>query len=313
MKNNNNINYITAIAVGQKSTGPSKAFPRYTGIFMCNVVGINPTKAEIEELYKSIGQDRTVEEPVYFSHDQNGVPTARIDIWLKTLKDEVGVEILHPVSYFIKNTTRVNRDGTKLQVINAFGNTCWPTNEEQAAGIIPEKSRKFYEPEGMRPAFEGEESLTKALKAYLNIKPFSFPKDDGTTGYNEKTEAYCQLENIPRYFTGDISEIKNAFLSQPTNIIKYPFGVKKTEEGKLYQTVFKEFPMKERNNNYASAEKEIKNRQDNGGYPDTDFGEAPFPPKEYSVIPSTNQVASIAQQTPTVPVSSWYTAPVEPY
>ena len=52
----------------------------------------------------------------------------------------------------------MNRDKTKVQVINAYGDTGWLTAEQWKAKELPEYMVKNgYLTEGMRPAYVGEE------------------------------------------------------------------------------------------------------------------------------------------------------------
>lgn len=272
MKTQNNV--VLAIAAGSESV--ERVFKKYTGVGTFSFVCVNPTKAEMKALL-----DREVdEEPVYITKeeikDADGNVTGEVDqirlcFYMKTDPEKCGgVDTVIPVSYNIQKRGRTSQSG-KIQVINIYGETTWIDPSVLQTKQMPE-NMSFYDTTGMRPAAVGEEELTKFIKAYLNIKNKSYRKADGEiVTLPNLQDAYCQLDGIGKYFTGDISEIKLVMKSQPTNRMKFACYVR-SAEGKEYQRILAAFPMKLVVNNYEGLAKFIAEKQELGALSDTNFG-----------------------------------------
>ena len=81
---------------------------RYTGVGSVFVVGVNPSKAELEKLY-----DRELDKDPEYLTEKDGVTSARIDFIVKTdptAKCSNGIELLTKFSMFIRNEYRFNKD-----------------------------------------------------------------------------------------------------------------------------------------------------------------------------------------------------------
>lgn len=274
-----------AFAAGKESTeGASIKF--YTGVGPVFVKGVNPNKAELEKFY-----NRTLETaPEYISETEVGpegnrkkVPQVRIDFLVNTDAEKCnGIDIKTKISFFIAKEYQYNRDRTKVQVINDYGEFTWIPVENAKAGTVPE-TLKWFDPKGMRPAFIGEEPLTGFIKAYLGIPNKSYR--NSTTGevveIKNLADAEAKLDKIPDYFKGDFSELRSLIALQPKNKVKCLFGVRSSDEGKQYQAVYTHMFLKNNVTKYEYLEKHVNDRKANGAYSTTEFIVGPL--KEYTV------------------------------
>lgn len=272
-----------AFGAGKESTEGS-VVKRYIGVAPVYVLAVNPNKAELEKLY-----DTEIENaPEYLGESEVGpegnkrtVPQVRLDFIIKTDSDKCGIDMMSKISFFLKRDARYNRDATKIQVINKYGETTWLPVENAKAGTVPE-NLSWFEPADFRPAYIGEEELTNFIKAYLDIPNKSYRKKDGTVvDIKDKSEAEARLDNIENYFKGDFSELRNVIALQPKNKVKCMFGVKTTDENKQYQAVYTQKFLKNNVTDYSKFDEKLQERKANGAYPDTEFSVCDL--KEYGV------------------------------
>lgn len=257
-----------AIAKGRISAEVHE-FKRYIGVAPMFIKAVNPSKAEHEELFET----ELEEAPVYTStksdNDGNEFQTARISVVFKPDTEKIGFDMpLVTMALFLENRPRYNADKTKVQVIDKYGNTGWPTIEEAKAHatILKNKNGEDYNSnldKDYRPAFVGEEDLMNFVKTYLNIpNRLTYDRDFKTWGPNTKVKAEeceCRFDNLAAVFKGDFSEIKDALGFQPTNKVKVLLGVRTdAESGKLYQAVYTKKFLSNAATNYSSLDKEIQ-------------------------------------------------------
>lgn len=284
MNTNKTDKLFMAFATGKEST-EGVAVKRYMGVAPVFVLAVNPNKIELEKLY-----DTELEKaPEYVGEAEIGqegnkkkVPQVRLDFIVQTDADKCsGIEMKTKISFFIKKEWRYNRDETKVQVINKYGETTWLPIENAKNGTVPE-TLSWFEPADFRPAYIGEEELTAFIKAYLNIPNKSFRKKDGSVvELKDKSEAEARLDKIADYFKGDFSELRNVIALQPKNKVKCMFGVRTTDDNKQYQAVYTQKFLKNNVTDYSKLDEELQERKANGAYPDTEFSICDF--KEYSV------------------------------
>lgn len=273
-----------AFASGKEST-EGASIKRYIGVAPVYILAVNPTKAELEQIY-----DTTLENtPEYISEVEVGqernkhkVPQVRIDFIVQTDPNRCnGIDMKTKISFFLNREARFNRDNTKIQVINKYGETTWLPKENLATKTIPE-NLNWFEPADFRPAYMGEEDLTGFIKAYLNIPNKSYKNRAGeVVEIKDKTEAEARLDNIEAYFKGDFSELREIIALQPKNKVKALFGVKVTEDNKQYQAVYTQKFLKNNITDYSGLDVDMQTRKANGAYPSTEFEVCDL--KEYSV------------------------------
>lgn len=277
-----------AFATGKESTEGS-VVKRYIGVGPVFVLGVNPNKAELEKLY-GIELENAPEYLTETEIGQEGakykVPQVRIDFIVQTDPEKCGgIDMKTKVSFFLAKEVRYNRDGTKVQVINKYGETTWLPIENAKAGTVPE-TLSWFEPADFRPALIGEEELTGFIKAYLNIPNKSYRKKNGeVVEIPNKADAEARLDKVQDYFKGDFSELRNVIALQPKNKVKCMFGVKTNDEGKQYQAVYTQKFLKNNVTDYSKLDEEMQERKANGAYPSTEFSVCDL--KEY-VVESTS-------------------------
>lgn len=290
-----------AFGVGKESTEGGGGVKRYIGVGAVQVLGVNPSKAELEKFYGT-----TLEKaPIYLTKKEDGTDMVRLDFIIKTFEEK------HPkcpfvgkYSIFLEDRVFTNKDQTKLQVIDKYGETAWITNEEFKTGTYEGKNSRFSTP--YRPALVGEEKLIKFIKTYANIQDSTSWDNDSKT-FVKKTgqeliDAEASFDNMKAFFKGDLTEVTNILETFPVNKIKLIFGVKTVDSNKMYQD-FYSTPIKFGTINLNHIEKELESNK--GYYPNTEFSLDEL--TEYTVN-------ATSFDTPTAPAglpAGWGAAPVD--
>lgn len=301
-----------AFATGKEST-EGGSVKRYIGVAPVFVLGVNPSKSELEELYGGITLEN---DPEYVGTSEIGpegakktVAQVRIDFIVKSDPEKCeGIEMTSKVSFFLKQEYRFNTDQTKVQIIDKYGRTAWATSEEVKTKAIPQYASgpANIDPD-YRPAYIGEEELTEFIKAYLNIpNPQNYVKGKWVDkAPAEKAEAEARLDGIANYFKGNVKELKGILSFQPNNKVKVLFGVKTTDENRQYQAVYTQRFLKNSMNDYSRLDKEVKERKDAGGYANTEFVVGPL--KEYGIQATSFDTTSGGDVLDpfSVPTSPW--------
>lgn len=265
---------MMAISVGKKSEESQSK--RYLGVGRFTVLEVNPSKAKLEEIL-GVSVEK---EPEYTSVDKElNVPTTRIDFLCKEADNDFKTRLV----FFVTRTAATNKDGTKAQVINKYGESAWVPIENAKNGTMPE-NQKWFNTNGMRPAFRGEPELIAFLKALLNVENKSFKKSDGTVVTNDDSVSMIYLENWDNIFKGDVSEISDILKQFPDYAVKVVLGVKEVD-GKSFQDFFRGAFMKNGTRNYERIAKQIMEAKAAGMYPNTTFDTEKC--HEYQVAPST--------------------------
>lgn len=283
MENSNKTNFVfMAFGKAVQSTEGSE-IKRYIGVGSSFILGVNPSKTELENIY-----NRTIEnDPEYTGtqvSDGKEVPYIRLDFITKTDASTCNdIEVISKLVFFLRKEARYNRDKSKVQVIDKYGRTCWVNVEDAKNHVIPQYSNgpanidKDY-----RPAYVGEEDLTNFLKAYLSIANVMDYKN-GTWVMKEGNLAdyECRLDNIAEYFKGNVKEIKDAIALMPKNKVKLLYGVRTNDEGKQYQSIYTQMVLRNGSTNYDKLAKDVADRKAAGAYPTTEFEVCEL--KEYNV------------------------------
>lgn len=274
-----------AFSKGTEST-EGNVIKRYTGVAPVFVLGVNPSKAELEKIYNT----QIENDPEYIGEIEVGdegnkhkVQNVRLDFIVKADPEKcVGIDFTTKVSLFIRNEYRYNRDHTKVQVIDKYGRTAWVTIEQAKTHEIPMyKNGPANLDKDYRPCFHGEEELTNFLKAYLNIPNVMKYVNSTWVMVDNPTDCEARLEHIPDYFKGNFKELRDAIALQPTNKVKVLFGVKTTDDNKQYQAVYTQMFLKNNITDYSRLDADLEERKANGAYPNTEFTVGDL--KEYNV------------------------------
>lgn len=281
----NNTNYLFMAFASGRETTDSQEIKRYIGVAPVFVLAVNPTKDELEKIYNNTSDNA----PEYLSKTEvNGkeVEQVRIDFIVQTNTERSnGIDLKTKLSFFLTNMPKYNRDGSKVQVINKYGETTWLSIEDAKNKVIP-SNLSWFEAADIRPAYIGEAELTIFIKKYLNIPNKSYRKSNGElVELENKADAEARLDCISNYFKGDFSELKTIASLLPNNEIKCMFGVRTTDDGKMYQAVYSHEFVKNNVTDYSKLDEDLQNRKQNGAYPTTEFSICDL--KEYTVESTT--------------------------
>lgn len=287
------INSYSFLAIGKtQESKETQEFKKYVGVASSFVVAVNPTKKELENIY---GHE-IANDPEYVVDTDNG-KEARIRFIVKSdPKTNNNIEIINNVMFTLRNTPAYNKDHTKVQVIDKYGNTTWANAEDAKAGkhLLSGNGNELKLDSSYHIACVGEVDLITFLKVYLGVgEAFNYVNNSWVKKDNADDYLFS-LEHIKDYFKGDFSEIKEAIALQPNNKIKLLYGVRTTDDGKQYQTVASRSTMFLYNNAgskaYEKLEKELTNAKDNGSYSTTEFKVQEL--AEYNVEPTDLSSAS---------------------
>lgn len=122
------------------------------GLFAGKVICVNPS---IEEYKEILGIELKEESKATdYLGEKDGNTTLRIHIWLE---HKSGWK--HPVTFFLEDKEKANKDNTKYQYINTSGSCSWADDENNLPDWF--KRRKY------RKAYIGEEELYDFLRVWL--------------------------------------------------------------------------------------------------------------------------------------------------
>lgn len=290
-------------------------FHRYCGIGGFKVVAINPTSAEIAALYPN---RKVIPNPEYIIPDKDGRDggkrALRIDIYLQLTSvpkgtQAEGLEIspegnvtngpIEKASFLLGENTVYNQDKTKVQIIDAYGDTTWLNLDESGKPFIKEGEIVNISTRGRRPAFVGEERLTNFVKAWVNVGRRGYIKrddsgnlmyhvlvpDTDTKGLDSCT---AQFETIANWFDGSLSELQNLAKAFKSYEVKMLLGVRKVGD-KQYADFYLDAPMKMSVFSYDHVARKLEDSKSRGRYSESDFGKAPFPFMVYTPEPTNTQ------------------------
>lgn len=284
MKLANSYSFLT-IGKTQEST-ESTGFKRYVGIGSSFVLAVNPAKKELDTL---MGYESN-NDPEYVVNTENG-KEARINFIVKTdPKTNNGIEIVNRAMFTLRNAPAYNRDNTKVQVIDKYGNFTWADKQDAEEGkkLLDRNGNPVRIDDKYRMACVGEAALVDFLKHYLGIGS-AFDYINGVWVKKDNASDYMfELEHIKDYFNGNFSEIREAIKLQPNNKVKLLYGVRTTDEGRQYQAVITRENLILSNNAGQRAidrlKEEISRLKDNGSYPTTELKVQEL--TEYTVQPT---------------------------
>lgn len=274
-----------AIGKTQESTEGGEGFKRYVGVGSSYVLAVNPKKDKLDELMGFEGQN----EPEYVKEGENG-KEAHIHFIVRTDPGaNNGIEITNRLMFTMRLAPAYNRDETKVQVIDNYGNHTWMNAEDAKAGkpaMLPDGNPNKIDTK-YRMACIGECDLVDFLKAYLCV-PDAFNYVNGVWTKKENAEdGKFFLEHIKDYFTGNFSELQDAIAMQPNNKVKLLYGVR-TNEGKQYQAIAARgeliLPNAAGMKGITRLERNLANAKQNGAYATTDFRVQEL--QEYTVEPT---------------------------
>ncbi len=262
------------LAIGKThESKETQEFKRYVGLASSYVLAVNPTKKELDQLRGFESQS----EPEYIKDGENG-KEAHINFLVKTDPEaNNGIEIINQLMFTLRPTPAYNKDESKVQVIDQYGNVTWANTEDAKAGkkLLSANGSELKIDAKYRMACVGEADLVGFLKKYLGVAD-AFNYVNGSWILKDNAaECIFALEHIKDYFKGDFKELKEALALQPNNKIKLLYGVRTTDDGKQYQTVASREDLILHNSAGSLAVTKVASRlaemKNNGSFANTDF------------------------------------------
>jgi hypothetical protein len=260
----------------------------YTGINNFKVVGVNPTKEELEKIYgREINFDPEYigETEVKDADGDRTVPQIRLDFYLLKEGEDGQDDITTKVQFYVANTHHKSATN-KYKVINNFGRSTWLSEDSVKSKTVPD-NMTWYNTDGLKVAKRGEEELIGFLVNLLNL-PFKIDE------LGDPSDAYASIdkEGWAKIFAGDVSLFRD-IIAGTQNKVGVLLGVKTKADGKLSQTVFNRHTLRQyslhstRANKYKYIGDALDNAKTNGAYGNVDFGNDDFEFSEYVVGSST--------------------------
>lgn len=296
---------LMSFAAGNAADENLGSFKRYIGVSPVNVVALNPTKEELEKLLGTTLQ-KDIE---YFSKDANGNNQIRLDFWVQ-IDPNWGKQLVVPpqkLSLFVSESVRVNKDKTKVQVIDKYGNTGWVTKEEFKEKIVPETSKRLTNT--YRECYSGEEKLIDFIKKWLNIPENSVYKNGVWEFIPDMSKCEAEFKNIKALIKGDIKDLQSLVKKYSDYKVKLCFGVKTTEDNKKYQTIYTGLFLKHSSGNYDRFDAAINDEKLRGALANMEFSSEQLKPYEIEPSKFENSTSSTIPQV-TLPGIDTFTTPV---
>ena len=265
------------MAIKANASSQGGEFKKYVGVASFRVLGVNPTKAEMEKFFGREVQ----KEPEYLKDkvdEKDGnkaYKQLRVSFLVladkeyedgKPIKENAALpeELKLTANFFIDSRYNYNRDKTKVQVIDKYGRTAWVTIDQCKNHQIPVYSNGPARLDAdYRPAFRGEEELTQFILNYLNVTPIdSYNSNTGqwvTNAHPEDCEG--RLDKIKDYFTGNVSELKEFCTYMPSNHVKLLVGVQTDDQGRQFMSVYTRTSLRNGARSYTRLKDEIDGSQ----------------------------------------------------
>jgi len=255
----------------------------YVGAENFKVVGVNPTKEELEKMY---GREITF-DPDYIgttkvsdSDGEREVPQVRLDFYLANEDESVTTKL----QFYVADTHHKSQTG-KYKVINAFGRDTWLDSDSIKTKIIPD-NMQWYRSEGVKVAKRGEVELVSFLVNLLNL-PFNLDKVEDIA----KAYASIDKDEWTKIFAGDFTLLRN-IITNTNNKIGVLLGVKTKVDGKLVQTTFNRHTMRQYIISSNKAEKfkyllkDLDESVAAGAFGNVDFGPRDLSLREHNISPT---------------------------
>jgi hypothetical protein len=178
---------------------------KQVGLFEANVLVINPTLKEYEEVLGFTPREGQ-EEFDYTGVSRDGNTYVRIDIWLQKVEEDRKFKVV----FFLEDKVRQNKDETKTQFINNIGNCSWAADED----TLP----SWFVARDYREAKNGEEDFYNFMRIWLG----------GLNYRDPETELSLNWKNLMK---GNVSSIREQIGGEfSTSVISLATIVTKIKE-----------------------------------------------------------------------------------
>lgn len=242
-----------------------KEVKRYIGIAPVNVIAVNPTKAELEELY-----GYTVNSEPEYAIEIDGRKAQRLEFHVRTT-DKFDFTATGRIKFLITDKVVESRDGSKHQVIDDYGESTWVTTEQLNAGQRPDNCRVVGP---YHKARQGEADLLHFIKEWLNFAlSTSWDKDNRKwVPASQENLKKCEIKlNWDELLKGNIAELKEAVKVYADYAVKVCFGIKTTEDNRHYQEVFNKEFLRNSSTYYNAFTRRINECKQAGMFATTEF------------------------------------------
>lgn len=266
-----------AFGKGKESTGTGgSTFVKHIGVGMFEIAAINPTSKELEAL-----TGRAPEQEPNYVIEKDGYKTAIVRVYLRNITGGATSNFITSVNFFLDGRVKKSQTG-KIKVLDKYGNMQWISEEDYNNKAVPKDSNgnKIAIAPDYRACLGDEDLLVNMLRSYLVLDR---PKEYVNGLWVLKSQEVLKdiesnLEHTKDYFNGDFSELKEIVKLQPNNKFKALLGIRRTDDGKEYQDVFKHYFPQYWEDNMNYLEREL-NRNKEFNYSKTFFEVCPL--KEY--------------------------------
>lgn len=255
-----------AFSKGKESVGGGgSSFVKHIGIGMFEIAAINPNEKEYEELFGRAPQ----KELTYVKEKEQDGKTykqATVTVYLRNITGGATSNFIVPVSFFLDGIVKKGKDSGKIKVIDKYGNCRWVTEEEYNNKSVPldkNGNRMILAPD-YRACLGDEDLLVGMLRAYLVLdRPDEYINGCWVFKSQEKLkDLESSLEHTKDYFNGDFSELKEIVKLQPNNKFQALLGIRKNDEGKEFQDVFKHHFMQYWESNLSQLEYQLSRNKE---------------------------------------------------
>jgi hypothetical protein len=228
-----------AFGVNSSETKHFNEIILYTGISKVNIVAINPTLAQLNDIGFKFEK-----EPEYLSTGDDGTKKVRIDVIVKNDKFKT------KFAFFLEDKNRESKTTAgSFEIVNDFGQSTWAASPEDAINKIGRNGNKWFKPDGARIAKVGEVALITFLRDWAN------------TGVEE----VGKIDNFAALFNGNFKELQDYVRILSNNTIYTLATVKEGKYQGMYTGYFvrTQFAIKTAENKFADFLK----KQKDAGYP----------------------------------------------
>lgn len=187
----------------------------YAGPLNVNVLAVNPTKEELENLLGLKEGSIKNEEDYYIEFDRDGEKQGFNKVVFHVKSPEL--DQVFRLEFLVSDRQRMNRDGTKAQFINAKAQSAWGESLEDI-------DYDWFSKKTAVPAYEGESNLIEFIQAWANVK----------------SGDECTLDTRERLFAkGDVTELRQLIAALRDNQVQVFTYITQSEDGaNTYQKIF---------------------------------------------------------------------------
>ncbi len=211
---------------------------KFVGVASVNILAINPTNAKLKQFGWNIPDNATEQVYTYSKTTDDGKERKSARICFLVQIQDFPEKPIVSLNYFVSPEIRVNTEGTKCKVIDAYGRTAWVTKDELKKQQIPiySNGEPAHISTPFKPCHIGEDELVAFLFKYLNITPFSIFDRITNTMKSIKNPGKLTIDNWTALCNADITELASYVALQPDNKVKIVLGIKRTDDNKAVQT-----------------------------------------------------------------------------